>query len=263
MELIRDQITRLIDLLQARLSEEEMKALREKIGGIASPDSLAWIGKALGGLWSGGAALFNLLSLLFITPIVAFYLLLDWDRMVAVLDSYIPRKNVPTVHAVMRDIDRVLSGWVRGQFLVCAMLGVFYAAGLTLVGLDFGLIIGLVTGLVSFMPYFGMILGFAIGLGVALAQFGVSIHLLLVAGVFILGQVIEGNFVTPRLVGNRVGLHPVWTIFALLAGGVLAGFLGLLLAVPVAAVIGVLARFALRRWQESETYRGADRGGVE
>src|SRR5690606_17673853 len=178
----------------------------------------------------------------------------DWDHMIAKVDSWLPRRSAETIREQARQIDRALSGFIRGQLTVCLMLGIFYAVGLTLVGLNFGLVIGLVTGLISFVPYFGMLIGFAVGVGVALAQFSTWGPIAMVAGVFIIGQVIEGNFVTPRVVGSKVGLHPVWLIFALLAGGALAGFTGLLLAVPAAATIGVLTRFAVRRYRESEFY---------
>ena len=196
-----------------------------------------------------------------ITPIVTFYLLRDWDLLVARIDGWLPRRHVDVIREQMRLIDRSLSGFVRGQLMVCLMLGVFYAIGLTVVGLDFGLVIGLATGLVSFVPYFGMLAGFVVGIGVAVAQFGSWVPVALVAAVFVIGQFVEGNFVTPRVVGNRIGLHPVWLIFALLAGGALFGFTGLLLAVPVAAVLGVLVRFSLERYLAGAAYRGRGPGG--
>lgn len=260
-DLVRERAVRLLEFLQARLSAAEMDALRAKIGAFAGRDAIAWLGGVLGGLWGGGVALLNVLSLMVITPIVTFYLLRDWDLLVARIDGWLPRRHVDVIREQMRLIDRSLSGFVRGQLMVCLMLGIFYAIGLTVVGLDFGLVIGLATGLVSFVPYFGMLAGFVVGIGVAAAQFGSWVPVALVAAVFVIGQFIEGNFVTPRVVGNRIGLHPVWLIFALLAGGALFGFTGLLLAVPVAAVIGVLVRFSLERYLASEAYRGRGPGG--
>lgn len=260
LDLLREQAMSLMELLRAKLSDEDMKAVRDRIGSIASPDALSWVGKALGQIWGGGVALFNLLSLLFITPIVAFYMLRDWDRIVAAVDGWLPRDHLETIRGIARDIDRVLSGFVRGQLLVCLGLGAFYGIGLSIVGLDFGLFIGIVTGLLSFVPIFGMLIGFVVGIGVALVQFGLAWPVVAVAVVFAIGQFVEGNFVTPKIVGERVGLHPVWTIFALLAGGAIAGFTGLLLAVPAAAVIGVLSRFAVNRWTGSAAYRGAPAG---
>jgi len=260
-DLIRERAVRLLEFLQARLSAAEMDALRAKIGAFAGRDAIAWLGGVLGGLWGGGVALLNVLSLMVITPIVTFYLLRDWDLLVARIDGWLPRRHVDVIREQMRLIDRTLSGFVRGQLMVCLMLGTFYAIGLTVVGLDFGLVIGLATGLVSFVPYFGMLAGFVVGIGVAVAQFGSWVPVALVAAVFVIGQFVEGNFITPRVVGNRIGLHPVWLIFALLAGGALFGFTGLLLAVPVAAVLGVLVRFSLERYLAGAAYRGRGPGG--
>ena len=260
-DLIRERAVRLLEFLQARLSAAEMDALRAKIGAFAGRDAIAWLGGVLGGLWGGGVALLNVLSLMVITPIVTFYLLRDWDLLVARIDGWLPRRHVDVIREQMRLIDRTLSGFVRGQLMVCLMLGTFYAIGLTVVGLDFGLVIGLATGLVSFVPYFGMLAGFVVGIGVAVAQFGSWVPVALVAAVFVIGQFVEGNFITPRVVGNRIGLHPVWLIFALLAGGALFGFTGLLLAVPLAAVLGVLVRFSLERYLAGAAYRGRGPGG--
>ncbi|MEE8332862.1 MAG: AI-2E family transporter [Alphaproteobacteria bacterium] len=262
VDLLRGKAMELMELLRARLTPEEIEQVRSQIGSMAAPDAIAWVGGALGRLWGGGMALLNLLSLLVITPIVLFYLLRDWDRIVAIVDGWLPLDTIDTVHTQFRAIDGVLSGFVRGQLSVCLLLGVFYAVGLMLVGLDFGFVIGFGTGLISFVPYFGMLVGFAVGLGVAVAQFGDWQPIALVAGVFMIGQFMEGNFFTPKLVGERVGLHPVWVIFALLAGGALFGFTGILLAVPAAAVIGVLGRFAIGHYKQSAAY-GVDPGGAE
>lgn len=256
VEALREKAGALLTMVQAKLSPAEVAALREKIGGVAGPNALAWIGNLLSGLWGGGLALINLLSLLVITPIVMFYLLRDWDRIVSAVDDLLPRQHVSVIREQVTEIDAVLSGFLRGQISVCLLLGVFYAVGLTLIGLEFGLMIGFVTGLISFVPYFGMLIGFAVGIGVALAQFGEAQPIAMVASVFVVGQFLEGNFITPKLVGERIGLHPVWIIFALLAGGVLFGFTGILLAVPSAAVIGVLGRFSIQRYRESKAYLG-------
>src|SRR5690606_34210818 len=198
----------------------------------------------------------NLLALLFITPIVAFFLLRDWDDIVGRLDKWLPRPWAGVIREQAALIDETLAGFVRGQALVCLFLGTFYAVVLTVVGLDFGITIGLITGILSFIPYVGTTFGFVTSIAVAFAQFSEWLPILLVAGLFIAGQAIEGNFLTPKLVGDRVGLHPVWVIFALLAAGSLFGFVGVLLAIPVAAVIGVLARFVLGRYLTSRYYRG-------
>lgn len=210
---------------------------------------------AITGLLQSGVALLNLVSLLFVTPVVTFYMLRDWDRMVARIQANVPPDYLPTVRRLGHDVDEVLAGFIRGQGLVCMFLALFYALGLWLVGLNYGLIIGLLTGFFSFIPYIGMALGMCIGLAVAAFQFQDLVMVGLVAGVFALGQFIEGNLISPRIVGDRIHLHPVWIIFAVLAGTVLFGFLGTLLAVPVAGVVGVLVRFALARYHTSGLYR--------
>jgi predicted PurR-regulated permease PerM len=217
---------------------------------------LSWAAGFVGRIWSGGLALFNILSTLFITPVVVFYLLRDWDRIVATVDLWLPRDHAPVIREQMREIDKRMAGFLRGQGLVCIFLGIFYAVGLTLVGLNYGLIIGLVTGLVSFIPYLGMLVGAGLGLVVAFFQYESWWMVGAVALVFAMGQFIEGNFVSPILVGDRVGLHPVWVMLAVLAGGALFGFVGLFLAVPAAAAIAVVLRYLLTVYLQSSLYRG-------
>lgn len=225
--------------------------LRNRLGGV-----LGFFGEALQGVVSGGAAIANLLSLLFITPVVTFYILRDWDLLVARIDTLLPRDHAETIREQMRAVDTTMAGFIRGQASVCLVLGAYYAGGLMLVGLPFGLVIGLVAGLLTFIPYVGSLTGFVISMAVALASFDTWHGTAIVAAIFVSGQVMEGNFLTPKLVGDRVGLHPVWIIFALLAGGALFGFVGLLLAVPVAAAIGVLVRFGIGRYLASPLYLG-------
>ncbi|QDO99279.1 AI-2E family transporter [Ferrovibrio terrae] len=214
------------------------------------------VGGVLTGLLGGGQAIFNVLSLLVITPVVGFYLLRDWDRMIAQINDYLPLDHAETIREQAREIDKVLAGFVRGQMLVCLFLAAFYGLGLTLFGLQFGLFIGITAGMISFIPYVGTTLGFVVGIGVAIAQFwNEPVWIAAVAGVFIVGQMIEGNVLHPVLIGDRVGLHPVWIMFALLAGGSLFGFVGILVSVPLFAVIGVLARFTLERYRQSYLYR--------
>lgn len=208
-------------------------------------------------LWSSGLALFGIVSLFVVTPVVAFYMLLDWDKMVAEVDSWVPRDHVETVREIARDINQATAGFVRGQGTLCLILGTMYAIGLTLTGLNFAILIGLFAGLISFIPYVGSLVGLALSLGVALVQFWPDWMMLgAVAGVFFVGQFIEGNILQPRLVGKSVNLHPVWLMFALVAFGALFGFVGLLIAVPAAAAIAVLVRFGLRRYMQSPFYRG-------
>jgi predicted PurR-regulated permease PerM len=189
-----------------------------------------------------------------------FYLLRDWDQIVSVVDGWLPQRRAQIIRAQVLEINSVLSAFVRGQFTVCVLLGVFYAAGLSLIGLDFGIVIGLVTGIISFVPYFGMLFGFVIGVGVAIASFVEWEPVILVAALFFIGQFLESNFITPKLVGNKIGLHPVWMIISLLAGGAILGFIGVLLSIPLAAVIGVLLRFGIAQYKTSDLYlhRGSD-----
>jgi predicted PurR-regulated permease PerM len=210
-------------------------------------------------LWSSGMALVSIVSLFVVTPVVAFYMLLDWDRMVAVVDSWVPRDHVRTVRQIATDINRATAGFVRGQGTLCLILGAIYAFGLTLTGLNFAILIGLFAGLISFIPYVGSLTGLVLALGVALVQFWPNWEMVLaVAAVFFVGQFIEGNILSPKLVGKSVGLHPVWLMFALFAFGALFGFAGLLIAVPAAAAIAVLVRFAIARYLESPLYKGQD-----
>ncbi len=252
---LREYAEPLLERLQTIVPAGGMDNLGDAAGTYVG-QAIKWIGALLANVWSGGVALFQLISLVVITPLVSFYLLRDWDRIVERIDAYLPRGSAPAIHDQFGKIDRTLAGFIRGQATVCLILGAFYAVGLSLVGLEFGLLIGLGTGLISFIPYFGMMVGLAVGIGVALAQFSGLGSVALVAAVFAVGQAAEGNFLTPKLVGDRVGLHPVWVIFALLAGGTLFGFTGILLAVPAAAVIGVLVRFTLESYRDSRLYEG-------
>ncbi|OBQ83635.1 MULTISPECIES: AI-2E family transporter [unclassified Mesorhizobium] len=223
-------------------------------------------------IWSSGVALVSVVSLFVVTPVVAFYMLLDWDRMVAVVDSWVPRDYVETVRALAREINTATAGFVRGQGTLCLVLGAMYATGLTLTGLNFAILIGFFAGLISFIPYVGSLTGLVLAVGVAFVQFWPDWTMIVaVACVFFVGQFIEGNILQPRLVGKSVGLHPVWLMFALFAFGALFGFVGLLIAVPASAAIAVLVRFAIARYLESPLYNGhatepapplpADRGG--
>lgn len=210
-----------------------------------------------GQIWSSGKAIVDLASLFLITPVVAFYVLLDWDRMVAKVDSWIPRDHVESVREIAREIDAAIAGFVRGQGSLCLILALYYAVALTLAGLNFGLLIGFVVGMISFIPYIGSMVGLALSLGVAIFQFWPDYVMpALILGIFLFGQFIEGNVLQPKLVGKSIGLHPVWLMFALLAFGALFGFVGLLVAVPASAAIGVLVRFAIRRYMESDLYHG-------
>jgi predicted PurR-regulated permease PerM len=252
--LIRDLSNEAIARLQERLGPEYVNdKLRDLVSSQAG-SMLGFVTSALRQLVGGGFALFNVLTLLIVTPIVAFYLLRDWPGVVARVDGWLPRRYEGVLRAQAREVDRILSAWLRGQAMCCLALALYYAIALSAVGLDLGLIVGLSSGLLSFIPYVGTVTGFVTSLALASAQFQTWTGVGLVAGVFVLGQALEGYVIYPRFLGDRVELHAVWVIFALFAGGAAFGFVGVLLAVPAAATIGVLCRFWLRRYLESPLY---------
>ncbi|WP_321341024.1 AI-2E family transporter [Breoghania sp.] len=231
--------------------------LKSSLGNLMSQGA-GWLANLLKSIWSGGQALLSIIALFVVTPVVAFYLLLDWDHMVAKIDGWLPREHRYLIHRLGGEINTAVAGFVRGQVSVCLILGTFYAVGLAVLGLKFGLLIGLGAGLVSFIPYVGATTGLVLSMGVALVQFWPDWRMIAaVLVVFVVGQFLEGNVLQPKLVGNRVGLHPVWLMFALFAFGYLFGFVGMLVAVPVSAAIGVLARFALEQYLTSPLYYGA------
>jgi predicted PurR-regulated permease PerM len=215
---------------------------------------LSFLVSALSRLIGGGFALFNVLTLAVVTPVVAFYLLRDWPRVVARLDGWLPRRYAGVLRAQALEVDRILAAWLRGQAMCCIVLALFYSLALSAVGLDLGLIVGISAGMLSFIPYVGSITGAITSIGLAFAQFPTWNGVLMVIGVFLAGQALEGYVIYPRFLGDRVELHAVWVIFALFAGGAAFGFLGVLLAVPVAAIIGVLCRFWLSRYLQSRLY---------
>ncbi|WP_395664773.1 AI-2E family transporter [Methylocella sp.] len=214
-----------------------------------------WAGAFLKSIWTSGAALINFFALIVLTPVIAFYMLLDWDKMIASIESLVPPRHLGTARALAAEIDVALSGFLRGQALVCLFLGLWYGIGFTLIGLNYGLLIGLTAGLLSFIPYVGSLTALLLSSVIALVQGWPEWRLLLTSlAVVGVGQFIEGNILSPKLVGDSVGLHPVWLIFALLAFSALFGFPGLLIAVPCAAVLGVLLRHAAQRYRASKLY---------
>lgn len=216
-------------------------------------------GELLNTVLSSAAGIINIVMLFVIVPVVAVYLLLDWDNMVARIDDLLPRDHAPVIRKIASDIDDTLASFVRGQLTVCAILGTFYAILLAIVGLQFGLVVGVVAGLISFIPYVGALVGGALAIGLALFQFwSEPVWILAVAAIFAAGQFLEGNILTPKLVGESVGLHPVWLLLALSAFGTLFGFVGMLVAVPVTAALGVIARFFVSQYKDSRLYRGLD-----
>jgi predicted PurR-regulated permease PerM len=237
---------------------ERLPDASKSVGELMSQGA-GWLAAFLRSLWSGGQALISILSLMVVTPVVAFYMLCDWDRMIATVDGWIPRPQRKTVRGLAREIDAAIAGFVRGQTSICLILGAFYAVALALTGLNFGFLIGFMAGLLSFIPYVGSLTGLVVSLGVAIAQFWPNwTPIIAILVIFLVGQLLEGYVLAPKLVGERVGLHPVWLMFALFAFGYLFGFVGLLVAVPLAAAIGVLVRFALRQYRASPLYRGGE-----
>jgi predicted PurR-regulated permease PerM len=245
---------KLIARLQQHLGPEYVDAKLSDLVSGQFGAMLGFLASAASHVVGGGYALFNVLSLVVVTPVVGFYLLRDWPRVVAMVDSWLPRRYQGVVRAQAREVDRILSAWVRGQAMCCMILAVFYALGLSLVGLELGLVVGLAAGFLSFIPYVGTITGAVVSIGLACAQFPTWEGVVRVMVVFGVGQILEGYVIYPRFLGDRVELPAVWVIFALFAGGAAFGFLGVMLAVPVAATVGVLARFWLRRYLKSPLY---------
>lgn len=259
--MLRDWAMAMMADLQNRLGPDFVDArLRELVGSQAG-NMISFIAAASSTLLGGGFALFNALSLVLVTPIVSFYLLRDWPRIIARIDSWLPRRYEATIREQAQEINRILAAWLRGQALCCLVLALYYAVVLSAVGLDLGLLVGLASGLLSFIPYVGSITGLFTALGLAMAQFPSWWGVARVAAVFVLGQILEGYVIYPRFLGDRVELPAVWVIFALFAGGAAFGFLGVLLAVPVTATIGVLARFWLRRYLASPLYNDLPHDG--
>lgn len=235
--------------------------------GSPARDALASLGEAIraqggqvvSGVLTSAMGVVSGIVFIVVVPVVTFYLLLDWDRMIANVDAWLPRDHRDTIRELAGQVDAVLAGFVRGQLSVCGILGSFYALSLALVGLQYGIVVGVVAGLISFIPYVGTVVGGTLAIGLALFQFwGAPLWIGVVIAIFVAGQMVEGNFLTPKLVGGSVGLHPVWLLFALSAFGTLFGFAGMLVAVPVAAMLGVLARFALAQYMSGRLYRGVE-----
>lgn len=216
-------------------------------------------GDVVNGLLTSALGLINVIVLLVVVPVVAFYLLLDWDNMVAKIDELLPRDHADVVRNLASQIDHTLASFIRGQGTVCLALGSYYAIALMIAGLNFGLLVGAIAGLISFIPYVGALVGGTLAIGLALFQYwGDWVSVGIIAGIFAVGQFLEGNILTPKLVGQSVGLHPVWLIFALSVFGSLFGFIGMLVAVPVAAMIGVVTRYGIEQYKESLLYRGLE-----
>lgn len=216
------------------------------------PKILSFFQDILKNIMKSSVSIINIFSLIFIIPILVFYLLKDWHLLVGNINGYLPSKYALKIRKIFGEIDKTLSGYLRGQLNVCLILGGIYAVGLGIVGLNFGILIGFFTGIMAFVPYVGMVIGVIMALIVALFQWGIDFtQLWSLAIVFLIGQIIESNFLTPKLVGKKIGLHPVWVIFAIFVFGILFGFVGVLFSVPLAAICGVIIKFIAHEYKDS------------
>jgi len=258
---LQAQIGRFVQLLYERLPAEDVDKVRDLVGSKLG-EALIWFAGLLQGLITSSVAILNVLSLVVVTPIVTFFFLRDWEVIVADIDSCLPRPSLETIRRQARIIDETLVGFIHGQALVSLILAIYYGAALTLAGLDSGLALGLLIGVLAIIPILGAATGFVLAVGLAAAQYGSWSEIAVVCGIFLFGQMVEANILTPKLVGDRIHLHPVWVIFALFAGGTLFGFVGVLFSVPAAAVVGVLTRFALSRYRRSAIYDPHQPGAV-
>lgn len=253
MHYFNEQLVPIIVSKMSELSLAENESLKLGIQEHIA-DFINWTGKFITGLVSGGFAIYDIISIIIITPVVTYYLVRDWTHLFRKIKNALPLKHKNTIDQQINKINVTLAGFFRGQGMVCLILGCYYAIGLSLLGLNFGLFVGFVTGVLTFIPYVGAMIGLIFSLLIAIFQFGFWQMPLIVISLFVVGQTAESYFLTPKLVGNKVGLHPVWIIFSLLAGANLFGFVGILLAVPIAALIGVFCRFLFEQYIKSSYY---------
>jgi predicted PurR-regulated permease PerM len=249
----QDQSGRLMDLLQQQLPADQVDKLRGVVGSKLG-EALGWLATLVQSMITSSFALLSIVSLVVVTPIVTFLLLRDWENMVAVIDSYLPRQSLSTIREQVKIVNDTLVGFIHGQALVCLILAIYYGTSLSFAGLDSGLALGLLIGVLAIIPILGGLTGFILAIGLAASQYGTWREVIIVCIIFAVGQTVEGNFLTPKLVGDRINLHPVWVMFALFAGATIFGLGGVIFAVPAAAVIGVLVRFALLRYRRSPVY---------
>jgi predicted PurR-regulated permease PerM len=250
---VREQAQHLLDIAQQELPPEELQKARDMVGGWTG-SALTWVASVAQSILSSGLALANIVTLLLITPLVVFFVLRDWPTIVRKIDSWLPRAHAATIRQQLRLVDQTIAGYLHGQALVSLIVGSYYAIALSITGLNFSIMLGILVGIISFVPYAGEIIGVLIAVGLAAMQFGTWGKIITVALIFLAGHLVSANFIQPKLIGDRVHLHEVWIIFALLAFGELFGVLGVLIALPAAAVIGVLVRFALSRYLASALY---------
>lgn len=263
---LSEQVPSYVQMLEARFGQDvkhylanlsvsqldSVKTAATNLGGSFAE----MISNTLPGMLRSSLAIGNVLLLVFLTPIVTYYLLRDWEVFVKQVDEMLPRQYAPVIREQLSEIDASLSGFIRGQTNVCLVMAAFYGIGLTLVGLKSGLGLGILCGLMLFIPYIGFAASFIACLSIALFQFGWETQTMMLLGVFGIGMLLENGFVVPKLIGDKLGLHPIWIIFGFLAGGTVLGILGILLSLPVTAVVSVLVRFAMKSYQQSALYSG-------
>jgi predicted PurR-regulated permease PerM len=250
---VQEQFGNFMQLLRRHLPAAEAAKARDIVSGQIG-DAVTWFAGLLQSMITSSFAILSILSLAVVTPVVSFFLLRDWHVMIAAIDRSLPRDSAPTIREQAHIIDRTLAGFVHGQGLVCLILALYYTVALSFAGLGSAFALGLLIGVLAIVPVLGVSIGFALSVALAALQFGNWTGVLIVCGIFLFGQTVEANILTPKLVGDRIHLHPVWVIFALLAGGKLLGLIGVFISVPIAAVLGVLVRFALERYHQSPLY---------
>lgn len=260
-----NELSRLRALLEGWAREQlgshyaDFQAGMERASTALSENWASVAGALASKLWSQGRAVFDFMALLLVTPLVVFYVLIDWHPMLAKIDSWLPRDHAPTIRRLASEINAAVSAFIRGQGTVCLVLAVYYAVSLSAVGLRYGLLVGLGTGILSFVPFVGWALGFITAGIIAVVQFWPEpLPILIVVGIFLGAQVLDAGFLSPNIVGSKIGLHPVWLIFALFVFSYLFGMVGVLVAVPIAAAVAVLVRFSLKVYLASDVYRGGE-----
>ncbi len=258
LSVIQNEFGKAIHLLQQHFPKGDVEKMRDLVGAKLA-GVIGWVGGLFQSMITSSFAILNIVFLVVVTPVVTYFLLRDWHVMLAQIDAHLPRQPLDTIHAEARIVAETLAGFLHGQAFVCLILAAYYTGALSLAGLDSALAVGILIGVLAIIPVVGVAIGFALSIGLAALQYGTWTSVFVVCGIFLFGQMVEANILTPKLVGDRIHLHPVWVIFAVLAGGRLFGLLGVLLAVPAAAVIGVLVRFALDRYRQSEFYAGPAR----
>jgi len=259
---VSDAVKTRLNIIEAKTGVDFVNKIHGSIQddlGKALQMSQKVMGNVAAGILMGGSAIIGFLTTTLLIPIVAYFMMKDWPRITGFVHNLIPKAHKSTVNSLLDQMDYKISGFIRGQLSVCAILGGMYAVALSLAGLEYGALIGLTTGILSVIPYVGSTLGLLVSVGVAALQTsGDLAYVGLIAVIFFTGQFIEGNFITPKLIGNSVGLHPLWIIFALMAGGSLLGLTGMLMAVPLAAIISVLIGFVIGQYKNSDFYKTPD-----